>query len=96
MQVDSIREVAGPACIYLNAEQAALVGAEEGDGVSVAGISLELVLDQSLPAGCAAFTAGHPDSTALNGCSTALLSRDSHWRRRQPRLIGTDSGGAGK
>ena len=93
MQVDSIREVAGPARIYLNAEQAALVGTGEGDGVSVAGINLELVLDQSLPAGCAAFTVGHPDSTALNGCSTALLSRDSHWRRRQPRLIGTDSGG---
>ena len=95
MRVERIREVAGPACIYLNGEDAAALGVEEGDGVSLAGISLEMVLDQSLPPGCAAYSAGHPDSLGLLDQVSASLRRDGEWQRRQPRLIGTDAAGAG-
>jgi NADH-quinone oxidoreductase subunit G len=88
-----IGELAGEATVALCTDDATGLGLRAGDGVLIDGIPLELVIDDSLPAGCASFSAGYVDSEHLVAGEYATLQKAVDWTRRQPELIGSDSSG---
>ncbi len=86
-----------PACIELRGDDAAALGVAAGDGVVVANglATLEVRIDDSLAAGCAAFSQGLPGSHDLEPLSRVELRRAENWQRRTPELIGSDRTGSG-
>ena len=90
MAAPAISARADAACVELCSEEAQALGLGDGDGVLIDGHSYLLQLDDSLPARCAAFTAGHPHTLALLPWAWVALARDPNWVRRRPTIIGSD------
>jgi NADH-quinone oxidoreductase subunit G len=88
-----IAELAGEACIEMRSDEAARLDLRDGDGVLVNGSALELRYNDSLPAGCATFSAGYQATEQLRDGETVQMTKAENWTRRRAELIGTDSTG---
>jgi NADH-quinone oxidoreductase subunit G len=87
-----IEALVEPASIELRAVDAASLGVSDGDGLVVGDglATLEVRVNDTVAAGCAAYSQGLPGCHALTPLSQVTLRRDESWRRRAPPLIGSD------
>jgi NADH-quinone oxidoreductase subunit G len=88
----AIAELAGDPFVELREDDAAALEVEAGDGVTVLGIDLEVRINNSLPTGCAGYSAGFANSGELLGGKWVGLQKAAGWMRRTPQVIGSDRG----
>jgi hypothetical protein len=67
----------------------------DGDGISIASgkATLEVKINDNIPQGCAAYSAGLEGTFNLAAGDWVTLSKADEWRRNTPQLIGSDGGG---
>ena len=84
-----------PGFLEINGADARALGVTEGDGLSVGGglATLEVIINDSIPEGCAGFAAGHSGTANLAAGDNVSLQKAQEWQRRTPELIGSDRGG---
>ncbi|MEP4147093.1 MAG: NADH-quinone oxidoreductase subunit NuoG [Halioglobus sp.] len=92
-----IAELCEEGYIEMRAEDAAALGLGEGDGVDLNDglATLEVRINDSIPAGCAGYTAGHTGTENLVAGDNTSLQKAQDWKRRRPQLIGSDRNGGG-
>jgi NADH-quinone oxidoreductase subunit G len=86
-----IAELAGPAWVALCGADARSLDLAEGDGASVGGRSLELKIDDSIPTGCMAYSAGFSGTGDLQPGLCLPVTKALDWQR-QPELIASEGG----
>jgi NADH-quinone oxidoreductase subunit G len=90
------RELVPDAFLILGPDDAASLGVDAGDGVTVGeqGPSLMVRIDAAMATGCAAYGPGLAGCAGLEPGASVTLSRAAHWRRADAGVI-VRSGGDG-
>jgi NADH-quinone oxidoreductase subunit G len=88
-----IADMVGRAGIALNPADAADLGCTAGDGVQIGAEALEVAVCESVPIGCAVFSAGYSATRGLRSGDWTALHKAESWQRT-PEVIGSDGGGS--
>ncbi len=93
-----LRELTHPAWLEITPAAAQALQVIDGDGLIIEnerlrGYRLEVRINPSLVAGCAAYSAGHAGTFGLLPGEWVTLQKDPDWQRREPAVIASDRGG---
>jgi len=95
-----ISELVVPGFVELASRDAAELGVADGDGVEIGNglATVEVCINDSIPRGCAGYSAGHSGVENLVAGQRVSLARAEDWERRRDAqskadLIGSDGGG---
>ncbi len=83
--------------LEMRADDAAKLDVNEGDGLNLNNglATLEVRINDSIPAGCVGYTAGHAATENLVAGNNTSLQKAENWKRTRPQLIGSDRNGGG-
>ena len=91
----AIAELVEPASIEISDADASILQVIDGDGLLIGDdlATLEVRINDSIAAGCVAYSTGHAGTFDLNPGDLVTLAKDQNWQRPRPQLISTDGGG---
>ena len=77
----------------MDSETAARLQVADGDGVTIDSADILVAINDSVANGCVAFSAGFPQTAALQAGASVSISKTDNWKPRQLDLISSDRGG---
>jgi NADH-quinone oxidoreductase subunit G len=89
-----LQELIEPPSVEISSHDAEQLGVADGDGLVIGDLeaTLEVNINDSIAAGCVAYSAGFTGTFNLSAGKFVTLNKAADWKRRRPQIIGSDGG----